>query len=108
MLQPLYQSIHILFCGVIRETDPQGSVLLGLGQLQRTKHMTGLPPMADWTKDPDGDRKIDISDVLSGTVHVYAKSGSALEDFDAKRFVLFKKRRESFCGKRDVWHDVEH
>ena len=36
----------------------------------------------DWTKDPDGDRKIDISDVLSGTVHVYAKTGSALEDFD--------------------------
>ena len=36
----------------------------------------------DWTKDPDGDRKIDISDVLSGTVHVYAKSGSALEEFD--------------------------
>ena len=35
----------------------------------------------DWTKDPDGDRKIDISDVLSGTVHVYAKTGSALEDF---------------------------
>ena len=35
----------------------------------------------DWTKDPDGDRKIDVSDVLSGTVHVYAKSGSALEDF---------------------------
>ena len=36
----------------------------------------------DWTKDPDGDRHIDISDVLSGTVHVYAKSGSALNDFD--------------------------
>ncbi len=35
----------------------------------------------DWTKDPDGDRKIDISDVLSGTVHVYAVTGSALEDF---------------------------
>ena len=35
----------------------------------------------DWTKDPDGDRHIDISDVLSGTVHVYAKAGSALEDF---------------------------
>ena len=35
----------------------------------------------DWTKDPDGDRKIDVSDVLSGTIHVYAKSGSALEDF---------------------------
>ena len=35
----------------------------------------------DWTKDPDGDRHIDVSDVLSGTVHVYAKSGSALEDF---------------------------
>ena len=35
----------------------------------------------DWTKDPDGDRQIDVSDVLSGTVHVYAKSGSALEDF---------------------------
>ena len=35
----------------------------------------------DWTKDPDGDRKIDVSDVLSGTVHVYAKSGSALEDY---------------------------
>ena len=36
----------------------------------------------DWTKDPDGDRHIDISDVTGGTVHVYAKSGSALEDFD--------------------------
>ena len=35
----------------------------------------------DWTKDPDGDRKIDISNVLSGTVHVYAKSGSSLNDF---------------------------
>ena len=35
----------------------------------------------DWTKDPDGDRKIDVSDVLSGTVHVYAKTGSALEDY---------------------------
>ena len=35
----------------------------------------------DWTKDPDGDRHIDVSDVLSGTVHVYAKTGSALEDF---------------------------
>ena len=35
----------------------------------------------DWTKDPDGDRQIDVSDVLSGTVHVYAKTGSALEDF---------------------------
>ena len=35
----------------------------------------------DWTKDPDGDRKIDISDVTSGTVHVYAKTGSSLEDF---------------------------
>ena len=35
----------------------------------------------DWTKDPDGDRQVDVSDVLSGTVHVYAKSGSELEDF---------------------------
>ena len=39
----------------------------------------------DWTKDPDGDRKIDISDVLNGTVHVYAKSGSALEDFETDK-----------------------
>ena len=36
----------------------------------------------DWTKDPDGDRHIDVSKVLNGTVHIYAKSGSALEDFD--------------------------
>ena len=35
----------------------------------------------DWTKDPDGDRKIDLSDVTGGIVHVYAVSGSALEDF---------------------------
>ena len=35
----------------------------------------------DWTKDPDGDRHIDISDVTGGTVNVYAVSGSALEDF---------------------------
>ena len=34
-----------------------------------------------WTKDPDGDRHIDISDVTGGTVNVYAVSGSALEDF---------------------------
>ena len=35
----------------------------------------------DWTKDPDGDRQVDVSDVLGGTVHVYAKSGSELDDF---------------------------
>ena len=35
----------------------------------------------DWTKDPDGDRTIDVSDVISGTIHVYAKSGSELNDF---------------------------
>ncbi len=35
----------------------------------------------DWTKDPDGDRQIDISDVTGGVVHVYAISGSALDDF---------------------------
>ncbi len=34
-----------------------------------------------WIKDPDGDRKIDISDVTGGTVNVYAVQGSALEDF---------------------------
>ena len=39
----------------------------------------------DWTKDPDGDRKIDISNVVSGTVHVYAVSGSALEDFETDK-----------------------
>ena len=35
----------------------------------------------EWTKDPDGDRHIDISDVTGGVVNVYAVSGSALEDF---------------------------
>ena len=35
----------------------------------------------DWTKDPDGDRHIDISDVTGGTVNVYAISGTALNDF---------------------------
>ena len=34
-----------------------------------------------WTKDPDGDRHIDISDVTGGIVNVYAVTGSALEDF---------------------------
>ena len=34
-----------------------------------------------WTKDPDGDRQIDISDVTGGVVNVYAVSGSALNDF---------------------------
>ncbi len=34
-----------------------------------------------WTKDPDGDRHIDISDVTGGVVNVYAVSGSAVEDF---------------------------
>ncbi len=35
----------------------------------------------EWTKDPDGDRKIDISDVTGGVVNVYAVSGTDLEDF---------------------------
>ncbi len=34
-----------------------------------------------WTKDPDGDRQIDISDVTGGVVNVYAVSGSSLTDF---------------------------
>ena len=39
----------------------------------------------DWTKDPDGDRKIDLSNVTGGTVHVYAVSGSALDDFETDK-----------------------
>ena len=36
----------------------------------------------DWgTKDPDGDRKFSISDVVGGTVEVSAVSGAALNDF---------------------------
>lgn len=36
----------------------------------------------DWSaKDPDGDRKVDLSSVVSGTVDVYCKAGSELEDF---------------------------
>ena len=36
----------------------------------------------DWSaKDPDGDRKVDLSSVVSGTVDVYCKAGSELDDF---------------------------
>lgn len=36
---------------------------------------------ADWTKDPDGDRYVDLSSVVSGTVDVYCVSGKKLKDF---------------------------
>ena len=39
----------------------------------------------DWTKDPDGDRHVDISDVTGGVVNVYAVSGSALNDFEVDK-----------------------
>ncbi len=36
----------------------------------------------DWSaKDPDGDRKVDLSSVVSGTVEVYCKAGSELDDY---------------------------
>ena len=36
----------------------------------------------DWSaKDPDGDRSVDLSSVVSGTVDVYCKAGSELDDF---------------------------
>lgn len=37
----------------------------------------------DWsTKDPDGDRKVDLSSVSSGIVDVYCVSGSELDDYE--------------------------
>ena len=46
-----------------------------------------------WTKDPDGDRHIDLSNVTGGTVNVYAVSGSALNDFttDKSQAILGNK-----------------
>ena len=36
----------------------------------------------DWSaKDPDGDRKVDLSSVVSGTVEVYCVAGSELDDY---------------------------
>ena len=36
----------------------------------------------DWSaKDPDGDRSVDLSSVVSGTVEVYCKAGSELTDY---------------------------
>ena len=52
------------------------------GEMVATKEVTpGITSVgfivrtADWTKDFDGDQFIDISEVISGTVHIYVESG---------------------------------
>ena len=52
------------------------------GEMVATKEVTpGITRIgfiirtADWTKDFDGDQFIDVSEVISGTVHIYVESG---------------------------------
>ncbi len=49
---------------------------------QSTSSLGFIVRKPDWSaKDPDGDRKVDLSSVVSGTVEVYCVAGSELEDF---------------------------
>ena len=49
---------------------------------ESTPKMGFIVRKPDWSaKDPDGDRYVDLSSVVSGTVDVYCKSGSDLDDF---------------------------
>ncbi len=49
---------------------------------ESTPRMGFIVRKPDWSaKDPDGDRYVDLSSVISGTVDVYCVSGSGLDDF---------------------------
>ena len=49
---------------------------------QATPSLGFIVRKPDWSaKDPDGDRKVDLSAVVSGTVDVYCVAGSELEDY---------------------------
>ncbi len=54
------------------------------------------------TKDPDGDRKVDLSSVSSGVVDVYCVSGSELNDYEVsyENAVLGLKLKEAYATSR--------
>ena len=54
------------------------------------------------TKDPDGDRKVDLSSVSSGIVDVYCVSGSELKDYEVsyENAVLGLKLKDAYASSR--------
>ena len=49
---------------------------------EATPKMGFIVRKPDWSaKDPDGDRYVDLGSVVSGTVEVYCKAGSEIDDF---------------------------
>ena len=61
--------------------DPNGAVAT-VTITESTPSLGFIVRKPDWSaKDPDGDRKVDLSSVVSGTVEVYCKAGSELNDF---------------------------
>lgn len=61
--------------------DPDGAVA-SITIAEDTPSLGFIVRKPDWSaKDPDGDRSVDLSAVVSGTVDVYCKAGSALKDY---------------------------
>ena len=61
--------------------DAEGAVAT-ITITQSTPSLGFIVRRPDWSaKDPDGDRKVDLSSVVSGTVDVYCVAGSELDDY---------------------------
>ena len=59
---------------------------------------------ADWTKDIDKDQFIDISEVISGTVHAYVESGveGAIKEYGGDVVTGTKLKSATYDGKKTV------
>ncbi len=61
--------------------DPNGAVAT-ITITESTPKLGFIIRKPDWSaKDPDGDRSVDLSAVVSGTVDVYCVAGSELDDY---------------------------
>ncbi len=63
------------------QLDENGAAVATITVVESTQRLGFIVRTDQWAKDPDGDRFIDMSGVISGTVDVYCESGSALNDF---------------------------
>ena len=59
--------------------------------------------LGEWkAKDPEDDRKLDLSSVVAGTVHVYCKTGEAAFDVDYSEAVTGLKIKEAVAESKTL------
>ena len=69
------------------DTVDENGVVASITIAESTARLGFLVRTPDWQKDPDKDRFVDLSGIISGTIEVYCKSGKEAFELDTSKTV---------------------